>query len=107
MWRRGLNSIEREQLRQLFQKVDSNVSYEQLKPIASAVAFWGIKAGVASPWKELLATGGKPSFKYDLAKTDVAIEEIPLNSRPIPSAGRDYYRLLRSAIKKIIGKAHA
>ncbi len=103
----GLNSIEREQLRQLFQKVDSNVSYEQLKPIASAVAFWGIKAGVASPWKELLATGGKPSFKYDLAKTDVAIEEIPLNSRPIPSAGRDYYRLLRSAIKKIIGKAHA
>jgi hypothetical protein len=94
-------------LRQLFLKVDSSVTYEQLKPIASAVAFWGVKAGAPSPWNDLFATGGKPSFKYDLAKDDVGIEEIPLNSRSMPSTGREYYRLLRSAIRKIIGKVHA
>ncbi|WP_188704825.1 class I SAM-dependent methyltransferase [Silvimonas iriomotensis] len=103
----GLSPAEREQLRQLFLKIDENVSYEQLKPIASAVSFWGIKAGASSVWKELLATGGKPSFKYTLAQTSVQAPPPVINTNSGLPDKSGAYRRLRSAIRKIRGKVHA
>lgn len=97
----GLSQVEREQLRQLFLKVDSNVSYDQLKPIASAVSLWGIKAGAPSRWTELLAGGGKPSFKYALSGKVAETDEIIQNSQIKSSAINTIYMRLRSVIRKI------
>ena len=91
-----LTKKEKLKLRKLLQKVDSNVSYEQLKPIASAVSFWGIKEGSSSHWSELLKADDRPSFKYVLARSHVRASKLERKQKGI--------RRLRSAIKKFISK---
>lgn len=100
----GLTQIEREQLRQLFLKVDSNVSYDQLKPVASAVAFWGVKSGGGSYWKDLLVADDRPSFKYARSSIDATTKKSPTKSRPKKSLRSKAYGYLKSAAGRIVGK---
>jgi SAM-dependent methyltransferase len=61
----GLSPSERETIHKLLLKADANTSYEALKPVASAVAFWGIKAGASDlMWQSLLSNTDRPSFRY-------------------------------------------
>ncbi len=61
----NISRLERKVLMEILRKVDRKTDYESLKPIASAVAFWGIKPGEKSDvWKAALAKSDRPTFKY-------------------------------------------
>ncbi|KAM3098562.1 class I SAM-dependent methyltransferase [Phormidesmis sp. 146-35] len=60
-----LSKLERNLLMRILRKVDRQTNYESLKPIASAVAFWGIKPGEThAKWKAALQGSDRPTFKY-------------------------------------------
>ena len=59
----GLSRAEHARLKQILKTVDRNTSYEQLKPVASAVALWGVKEG-GGEWEGRLRHGSRPTFRY-------------------------------------------
>ncbi|EQD56053.1 Methyltransferase type 11, partial [mine drainage metagenome] len=59
----NLTTFERSKLHELLCKVDYNITYQQLKSIASSVSFWGVKQG-HSLWDDHLGDIDRPSFKY-------------------------------------------
>jgi SAM-dependent methyltransferase len=95
----GLSIDERDQLRKLFLKVDKNVTYEQLKPIASGVSFWGIKEGGKSYWTDIIRSNDRPTFKY-LNETKDSNHELTFKSAS--SVGSR--PLILSKVKKILNK---
>jgi SAM-dependent methyltransferase len=62
--KRALTETEYTLLFELFDKVDASITYEQLKPIASAVAFWGMKPGGATSWPSAIDFTGRPSYRF-------------------------------------------
>jgi ubiquinone/menaquinone biosynthesis C-methylase UbiE len=61
----GLTQHERETVLEHLSRADANTSYGNLKAVASAVAFWGIKPGASSSmWKSLLSMPDRPTFRY-------------------------------------------
>jgi hypothetical protein len=55
---------ESDRLSQILTGVDSRISYEALKSVAGSVAYWGIKYGTRSPWRDALSASDRPTFKY-------------------------------------------
>ncbi|MFN7709496.1 MAG: class I SAM-dependent methyltransferase [Holosporales bacterium] len=60
----GLSQKEKKYLKELLVKIDQNVTYEQLKPVASGVAFWGIKSGGNDFWAKRLKVPDVPTYVY-------------------------------------------
>lgn len=48
----------------LLEKVDTSISYERLKPVASAVAYWGVKAGERESWRSVMSCANRPSYRF-------------------------------------------
>jgi SAM-dependent methyltransferase len=61
----NISRLERKLLMEILCRVDRKTDYESLKPVASAVAFWGVKPGEKSDlWQAALKKSDRPTFKY-------------------------------------------
>lgn len=61
----NISHLERKVVMEILRKVDRKTDYESLKPVASAVAFFGIKPGEKSDlWRVALKKTDRPTFKY-------------------------------------------
>lgn len=59
-----LTETEYKTLMDLFDKVDASISYERLKSVASAVAYWGIKPGAGTLWATAISCPDRPSYRF-------------------------------------------
>jgi SAM-dependent methyltransferase len=60
----GIDPGDRETVLAALRRVDAKVGYEALKPVAGAVAYWGVKPGRDGAWAERLTSANRPTYQY-------------------------------------------
>ena len=60
----GLSSEDNLALTSLLKKIEINTTYENLEPVASAVAYWGVKEGGSDFWRNAINDANRPTYRY-------------------------------------------